>query len=204
MNTGSYIGTNDLEETVFNTNQEAAAEIARQLRLRNLGGIVVIDFIDMLVIEHREKVYATLKDSCHGDKTKYNIRPISELGILELTRQRIGKTLASQLLEKCPYCKGRGRIHSRDYMCNKIFRGEKFCESRHHADLVHATCHPEVAAILLEHDEYNFKQQKKKLTPEYLSEGLLAFILKIFVSHEKIKLTGFRLPDILSHLDFAR
>ena len=172
VNTGSYIGTNDLEETVFNTNQEAAAEIARQLRLRNLGGIVVIDFIDMLVIEHREKVYATLKDSCHGDKTKYNIRPISELGILELTRQRIGKTLASQLLEKCPYCKGRGRIHSRDYMCNKIFRElKKFCESRHHADLVHATCHPEVAAILLEHDEYNFKQLEKETNTRIFVRG---------------------------------
>ena len=85
VNTGSYIGTNDLEETVFKTNLEAAAEIARQLRLRNLGGIVVVDFIDMLVIEHRDQVYETLKESCRGDKTKYNIRPISELGILELT-----------------------------------------------------------------------------------------------------------------------
>lgn len=181
VNTGSYIGSNDLEETVFNTNLEAAVEIARQLRLRNLGGIIIIDFIDMLILEHREKVYETLRNSCLGDKTKYNIRPISELGVLELTRQRIGKTLASQLLERCPYCKGRGRIHSRDYMCNKIFRElKKFCESRHHADLVHATCHPEVAAILLEQDEYNFKQLEKETGTRIFVRGDSSFHFENF------------------------
>ena len=181
VNTGSYIGSNDLEETVYNTNLEAATEIARQLRLRNLGGIIIIDFIDMLVLEHREKVFEALRKSCSGDKTKYNIRPISELGVLELTRQRIGKTLASQLLEKCPYCKGRGRIHSRDYMCNKIFRElKKFCESRHHADLVHATCHPEVASILLEHDDYNFKKLEKETGTRIFVRGDSSFHFENF------------------------
>lgn len=181
VNTGSYIGSNDLEETVFNTNLEAAIEIARQLRLRNLGGIIIIDFIDMLVLEHREKVFEALRTSCLDDKSKYNIRPISELGVLELTRQRIGKTLASQLLEKCPYCKGRGKIHSRDYMCNKIFRElKKFCESRHHADLVHATCHPEVASILLEHDEYNFKKLEKETGTRIFVRGDSSFHFENF------------------------
>lgn len=162
VNTGSYIGTNNLEETVYNTNLEAAVEIARQLRLRNLGGIIVIDFIDMGIPENRETVYDTLHNACKNEKTRYNIKPITELGILEMTRQRVGKTLSSKLLENCPYCKGRGRIHSREYMCNKIFRElKKFCSSRHHAEVVLANCHPEVAAILLERDEYNFKQLEK-------------------------------------------
>ena len=135
----------------------------------------------MLVLEHREKVFEALRKSCSGDKTKYNIRPISELGVLELTRQRIGKTLASQLLEKCPYCKGRGRIHSRDYMCNKIFRElKKFCESRHHADLVHATCHPEVASILLEHDDYNFKKLEKETGTRIFVRGDSSFHFENF------------------------
>src|SRR5690606_25153709 len=84
VNTGSFIGVNNLEDTVYQTNLEAAIEIARQLRLRNLGGIIVIDFIDMDEVEHREDVFQVLNQECRKDKkTKYNIYPISELGIIQ-------------------------------------------------------------------------------------------------------------------------
>jgi ribonuclease G len=172
VNTGSYIGKDNLEDTVFSTNIEAAKEVARQLRLRNLGGIIIIDFIDMNLKENRDKVYETLLEESKKDKTKYNIFPISELGILQMTRQRSGQSLSSYLLDKCVYCKGKGKISSRDYMTNKIYRElKKLCKSKHHSHVVLATCHPEVASILLEKDEYKFKQLEKETNTTIFIRG---------------------------------
>ena len=110
VNTGKNVGTSSLEETVFRNNLEAAEEVARQLRLRDIGGIIVIDFIDMEVKANREKVISTFREALSRDKTRTQVFDISELGLVEMTRKRIGEGLLESLSESCPTCDGRGMI----------------------------------------------------------------------------------------------
>ncbi len=110
VNTGKNVGSSSLEETVFRNNVEAAEEIARQLRLRDIGGIIVIDFIDMELRVNRQEVAATLRDALARDKTPTQVFEISELGLIEMTRKRVGEGLIEALSETCPMCKGRGII----------------------------------------------------------------------------------------------
>jgi ribonuclease E len=110
VNTGKNVGSSNLEETVFQNNLEAAEEIARQLRLRDIGGIIVIDFIDMEIKSNRADVAATLRQSLSRDKTPTQIFDISELGLVEMTRKRVGEGLVESLSHACPMCDGRGII----------------------------------------------------------------------------------------------
>jgi ribonuclease E len=116
VNTGKNVGSSSLEETVFNNNMEAATEIARQLRLRDIGGIIVIDFVDMEVKENREKVVRQLKDALRRDKTRTQVFPISELGLVEMTRKRIGEGLLESVAHRCDTCDGRGVIVPEDLL----------------------------------------------------------------------------------------
>ena len=97
---------------IFEVNTEAADEVARQLRLRNVGGLIVVDFIDMKQKKNRNAVYKTLKDALHRDKAKTNVLPISHLGLLEMTRQRVDEGVLSSMYVDCPYCKGKGSVKS--------------------------------------------------------------------------------------------
>jgi ribonuclease E len=108
VNTGKHVGKANLEETVTKTNTEAAEEIARQLRLRDIGGIIIIDFIDMLFERNRSRVIATLKDEMAQDKTRSQVFDISPLGLLEVTRKRVSAGLLESFSETCPTCEGRG------------------------------------------------------------------------------------------------
>jgi ribonuclease E len=108
VNTGKNVGTTNLEETVFRNNLEAADEIARQLRLRDVGGIIVIDFIDMEIKDNRAKVVAAFRDALSRDKTRTQVFDISELGLVEMTRKRIGEGLLTAFADPCPVCEGRG------------------------------------------------------------------------------------------------
>jgi ribonuclease G len=108
VNTGSYIGSTNLEDTVFNVNLEAAREIARQVRLRNIGGIVVVDFIDMLDEEHKTAVTAELEACLAKDKAKCNVLPMSEFCLTQFTRKRVGAEIQSYLVRPCNHCRGRG------------------------------------------------------------------------------------------------
>jgi ribonuclease E len=110
VNTGKNVGTSNLEETVFNNNLEAADEIARQLRLRDIGGIIVIDFIDMEIRENRQRVVNAFRDALARDKTRTQVFEISELGLVEMTRKRIGEGLLTAFAHACPNCDGRGLI----------------------------------------------------------------------------------------------
>jgi len=110
VNTGKNVGSKSLEETVFRNNLEAAEESARQLRLRDIGGIIVIDFIDMEIRANRETVIATFRQALSRDKTRTQVFDISELGLVEMTRKRIGEGLIESLSESCPTCEGRGMI----------------------------------------------------------------------------------------------
>jgi ribonuclease E len=110
VNTGKNVGTSSLEETVFQNNMEAAEEIAKQLRLRDIGGIIVIDFIDMEQRDNRAKVVEAFRNALSRDKTRSQVFDISDLGLVEMTRKRIGEGLLTEFSEICPNCEGRGVI----------------------------------------------------------------------------------------------
>ncbi|MCL5057885.1 MAG: Rne/Rng family ribonuclease [Actinobacteria bacterium] len=114
VNTGKYVGTTNLEDTVLRTNLDAAVEIARQLRLRNLGGIIIVDFIDMHLEEHRQQVLQLLEDEIRKDKTKTNILGITQLGLVEMTRKKVRPSLSEVMQRPCPYCEGRGKVLSEE------------------------------------------------------------------------------------------
>lgn len=122
VNTGAFVGARNLEETIFKTNLEAAQAIARQLRLRNLGGIIIVDFIDMVNPEHKRQVLRTLEKSLEKDHTKSHISDVSQLGLVQMTRKRTRESLEHVLCEVCPTCHGRGSIKTPETICYEIFR----------------------------------------------------------------------------------
>ncbi|MEM7018290.1 MAG: ribonuclease E/G, partial [Pseudomonadota bacterium] len=122
VNTGKFVGRRNLEETIFKTNMEAAQVIARQLRLRNLGGIIILDFIDMVEPEHRRQVIRTLEKHLERDHAKTYISDISSLGLVQMTRKRTRESLEQVLCEPCPMCEGQGTIKSAETICYEIFR----------------------------------------------------------------------------------
>lgn len=122
VNTGGYVGYKNLEETIYRTNLEAAAAIARQLRLRNLGGIIIIDFIDMVEANHRQNVLQELEKSLARDHARHQISNVSPLGLVEMTRKRTRESLQHVLGEDCPACIGRGYVMTAETICFEIFR----------------------------------------------------------------------------------
>lgn len=122
VNTGAFVGHRNLEETIFKTNLEAATAIARQLRLRNLGGIIILDFIDMREPEHQRQVLRTLEKMMERDHAKTSITGVSELGLVEMTRKRTRESLGQVMCEPCPVCDGRGTLKSAETVCYEIFR----------------------------------------------------------------------------------
>jgi ribonuclease G len=122
VNTGRYVGKKSFDETIFNTNLEAVWEIAHQIRLRNIGGIIIIDFIDMNHIHDREKIFNALKDAMQHDKCRTRILPMSEMGLIQMTRKRVKKSINRTLCEPCFYCGGNGFLLSRQSICYKIYR----------------------------------------------------------------------------------
>ena len=122
VNTGGFVGHRNLEETIFKTNLEAATSIARQLRVRNLGGIIILDFIDMKNLEHRRQVQRTFEKAMELDQAKNTITGVSELGLVEMTRKRTRESLGHILCEDCPVCEGRGLVKTAETVCYEIFR----------------------------------------------------------------------------------
>lgn len=122
VNTGRYVGKRSLEETILKTNLEAVREIAYQLRLRNIGGILILDLIDMEREDNRRKVYSALQDVLASDKAKTTISHISPIGLIEMTRKRIRESLGRTLCDTCPYCEGRGYVKSSRTVCYEVFR----------------------------------------------------------------------------------
>jgi ribonuclease G len=145
INTGRYVGKKDLEDTILKTNLEAVREIAHQLRIRNCGGIIIIDFIDMEKESNREKVLETLKEELSKDRARTNVLGMSSLGLVEMTRKRIRPSLAKTLCEPCSYCDGKGFIKRRQTIANEIFREleQEGPAANKTATVVH--CHADVA-----------------------------------------------------------
>jgi ribonuclease G len=122
VNTGKYVGKKNLEETVFRTNLEATREIVRQIRLRDLGGIIVADFIDMENLDNRTQVYEALQKEIRRDRSKTKILQISEFGLIEMTRKRVRQSLERSLTQPCPYCGGSGRVKSNTTVMMELWR----------------------------------------------------------------------------------
>jgi ribonuclease G len=122
VNTGGYVGQRNFDDTVFKTNLEAAQAIARQLRLRNLGGIIIIDFIDMESLEHRNAVLDELRRGLARDRTRVTLNGFTALGLVEMTRKRTRESLAHVLCEPCPTCAGRGEVRTAHTVCYDILR----------------------------------------------------------------------------------
>ena len=122
VNTGKYVGKKNLEETVFRTNLEAAKEIVRQIRLRDLGGIIVLDFIDMEDLSNRANLFESVEEEIRKDRSKTKILQISEFGLIEMTRKRVRQSLERSLTQACPYCGGSGRIKSNTTVALEIWR----------------------------------------------------------------------------------
>ncbi len=152
VNTGKFVGRKNLEDTILKTNLEAVKEIAYQLRLRNCGGIIIIDFIDMEKEDHRDAVYSALLDVLKKDRSKTNVLPISGLGLVEMTRKRTRDTLTRLLCSPCPYCEGTGKVKSISTICYELIRELFKSLDRHEGKKVLIFAHPEVTARLCGED----------------------------------------------------
>jgi ribonuclease G len=145
VNTGKYVGKRDLEETILKINLEAVTEVVRQIRLRDLGGIIIIDFIDMERPEHRDQVFKALKKVLADDKARSNVLEISELGLVEMTRKRVRQSLQSLFCAPCPTCKGSGVVKSDATLAAEIFRKIQAGAGEGNGKDVVIRVHPEMA-----------------------------------------------------------
>jgi len=164
VNTGSYVGKRNLEETILKTNLEAVKEIAYQLRFRNIGGLIVIDFIDMEKTSNRERVSMALKEALSRDKAKTNILPISDLGLIEMTRKRTRASLNRLLSNSCFYCEGRGTLKSATTICYEIFRDlEREYSNPEEEGRVYIVVNPEIEAVLREDEQKAIIDLEKRI-----------------------------------------
>ena len=145
VNSGKFVGMKNLEDTAHKTNLEAAEEIPRQLKLRDLGGIIIIDFIDMDYPEHRKSVFRTLERRLEDDKAKTNILNISSIGLVEMTRQRVRKSVEGKSYQKCPYCNGRGIVKSIATVSIELMRRLERELQQTRSREAFVSLHPEVA-----------------------------------------------------------
>ena len=150
VNTGGYVGHRNLEDTIYRTNLEAAVAIARQLRLRNLGGIIIIDFIDMDEVEHRNNVLRALEDAMSRDHARHQVTPVSPLGLVEMTRKRTRESLQHILCEDCPSCEGRGFVMTAETVCFEVFREIIRQARQFEFDEVLVLAHQDVIELLLD------------------------------------------------------
>lgn len=174
VNTGGFVGHRNLEDTIYRTNLEAAVAIARQLRLRNLGGIIIIDFIDMEEPEHRESVLQMLHQSLERDHARHQITPVSPLGLVEMTRKRTRESLQHVLCEDCPSCNARGFVLTAETVCFEVFR-EVIRQSRQFEfDSAMVLAHQNVIELLLDEQSPSLAKLEKqtgksiRLQPEAL------------------------------------
>lgn len=148
VNTGKFVGKRTLEETILKTNLEAVREIAYQLRVRNCGGIIIVDFIDMEKEEHREQVFTALLEALKKDRAKTNVLPISGLGLVEMTRKRTRDTLTRIMCQPCPYCEGTGRVKSIESVCYEVIREITKLVKKSKSSKISIFAHPEVCSKL--------------------------------------------------------
>jgi len=175
VNTGRYVGKRNLEDTILKTNLEAVKEIVYQLRLRNLGGIIIIDFIDMERMVNREKVYNALEEALKEDKAKTNILKISEFGLVEMTRKRVRESLGRTLCEPCFYCDGKGYLKSKTTICYEIFREIKREVPNIKGPVISVNVHPEIFDMLVDEEASAISQLENDLNKKIQFRSLNYF-----------------------------
>jgi ribonuclease G len=148
VNTGRYVGKRNLEDTILKTNLEAVVEVVYQLRLRNIGGIIIVDFIDMEKEANRDRVYTALAEALKADRAKTNILKISELGLVEMTRKRVRESLVQVLTEPCPLCEGAGVIKSTTTLAYEILREVRRSGGMAEGEQIELECAPRVADLI--------------------------------------------------------
>ena len=149
VNTGKYTGKSNLEETILKTNLEAVEEVARQIRLRDIGGIIIIDFIDMHLPENRQLVLEKLKQEMNKDRTKSQVLGITSLGLVEVSRKKVKQGLSAVMLQPCPYCHGKGKTLSLEAVSSKVERELKQILLREDVEAILVEMNSEVAALLI-------------------------------------------------------
>jgi ribonuclease G len=184
VNTGSFVGKTDLEETVTKNNLEACREVARQLRLRNIGGIIVIDFVDMDKESNRKKVWDELHRYLAGDRSRCNVTKISELGLVEMTRKRTRESLHQLLSEPCPTCEGSGVVKSTTTVANEVLREVRRVGSLIDADVIEVECAPKIADLLGQHEREYMDELEKKFQKKVSIQGVRGY------RHDQFKVTG--------------
>ena len=163
VNTGGYVGHRNLEETIYRTNLEAAVAIARQLRLRNLGGIIIIDFIDMEVEDHRRQVIDVLEQSMARDHARHQLTPLSPLGLVEMTRKRTRESLQHILCEDCSHCDGRGFVMTAATVCFEIFREIIRQHRQFTFDELLVLAHQDVIELLLDEESNGLLELEQQI-----------------------------------------
>jgi ribonuclease G len=180
VNTGKFVGKKSLEETITQTNLEACKEVADQLRLRNIGGMIIVDFIDMDRQANREKVMRAFEEALKHDRAKANVTKISELGLVEMTRKRTRESLTRMLTEGCPYCEGRGFVKSKTTVCAEILRKLRRDGGSFEEDVLVVNCHPDVADLLVSVEQQYLEELEKKLHKKILIQAKRRFHLEKF------------------------
>lgn len=175
VNTGRFVGKRNLADTILKTNLEAAKEIAYQLRLRNIGGIIIIDFIDMEREGDREKVFQALEEATRKDRQKMNIFKISELGLIEMTRKRTRENISRILGEPCSYCEGAGLIKSKTTVCYDIFQEIERSSTELGGHSIMVEVNPEVADLLYEEERAGVEELERKTRKRILIKGKTGF-----------------------------
>ena len=165
VNTGRYVGNHNLEETMLNTNLEAVKEIACQLRLRNIGGLIVIDFIDMQQEASREQVVNSLKQVLSKDRSKTNVLDMSALGLVEMTRKRVREPWVIKERQQCPYCDGEGMVKQPVVVCHDIYRALEALNRHGDVDWQHVSLrvHPDISGLLKTDEQVNLAELEAKL-----------------------------------------
>ncbi|TDX49003.1 Rne/Rng family ribonuclease [Orenia marismortui] len=171
VNTGSYVGRSDLESTVVKTNLEAAREIAKQLRLRDIGGIIIVDFIDMNLNKDQELVLEVLRKELSKDKTKTNILGLTKLGLVEITRKNERERVGDFLQQECPYCQGRGNILSEESIFLDTVRKIKEVLWKKNVEALLLEAHPSIAARLIGSSGKSLKNLEEELNKSIYIKG---------------------------------
>lgn len=186
VNTGRFVGRRNLEDTITKTNLEAVREVVNQLRLRNIGGIIIIDFIDMEKESNREKVWRALVEALKGDRAKCNVLKISDLGLVEMTRKRVRESLEQQLTETCPYCEGKGHIKSPYTICHEVLREIRRQAGNLPGEKVMVCVHPEVADLLASTENDHIALLEKRYSKDIVVKTRPNFHVEQFEIHVNV------------------
>ncbi len=162
VNTGKFVGKSSLEDTIFKTNIEAVKEIAYQIQLRNLGGIIIIDFIDMEKEENRKKLFSVFQEAMSNDRAKCTILEVSELGLIQMTRKRVRESLERTLCESCQYCDGKGFIKSPTTVCYEIFLELRRIGLTQKNCKIMISANPQVADLIYDDEREGIEQIEKE------------------------------------------